>query len=278
MTQALETPNPNAVQGANTMNDTLGKIDQILSQMPPITLEEMKVIKLMNRIDKKYIVNVNQLPIILRMAQNDYYVQETDNLRRFLYKSCYYDTIDDQMYTMHCNGKLTRQKIRVREYVSSNLTFLEIKSKSNKGRTSKVRIKVPNTNVLDLEEGRNYIDEKSRYNHSGIRPRLKNQFYRITLVNKGKTERLTIDVNIEFENCLTGDKNGNSQLCIIELKRDGNVPSPFLNYFMQLRIKAKGISKYCYGMMLTDPHLKRNRFLPKLRYIDKVTKHNIANN
>lgn len=253
------------------MKEILDKIDQILGEMPPITLEQMKVIKLMNRIDKKYIVNVEQLPLILEMAKNDYYVQETDDLRRFLYKSCYYDTVDDQMYTMHCNGKLTRQKIRVREYVSSNLTFLEIKSKSNKGRTSKVRIKVPDTNVLQQEEACNYIDEKARYNHGEIRPRLKNQFYRITLVNKGKTERLTIDVNIEFENCLTGDRNGNKKLCIIELKRDGNVPSPFLDYFMRLRIKAKGISKYCYGMMLTDPTLKRNRFMGKLRYISKVT-------
>lgn len=253
------------------MTETLDKIDHILAEMPPITLEQMKVIKLMNRIDKKYIVNVNQLPLILEMAKGDYYVQETDGLRRFLYKSCYYDTVDDEMYTMHCNGKLTRQKIRVREYVSSNLTFLEIKSKSNKGRTSKVRIEVPDTNVLEQETARNYIDEKSRYNHTAIRPRLKNQFFRITLVNKAKTERLTIDVNIEFENCLNGDKNGNKKLCIIELKRDGNVPSPFLGYFAKLRIKAKGISKYCYGMMLTDPTLKRNRFMGKLRYISKVT-------
>lgn len=253
------------------MAETLEQIDQILANLPPITLEQMKVIKLMNRIDKKYIVNVAQLPAILQMAKDDYYVQETDGLRRFMYRSCYYDTFDDQMYTQHCNGKLTRQKIRVREYVSSNLTFLEIKSKSNKGRTSKVRIKVPATNVLQQQEGCDYIDEKSRYNHADIRPRLQNQFYRITLVNKAKTERLTIDVNIEFTNCLTGYRGGNPQLCIIELKRDGNVPSPFLGYFAQLRIKAKGISKYCYGMMLTDPALKRNRFMPKLRYISKVT-------
>lgn len=253
------------------MKETLEKIDSILNEMPPITLEQMKVIKLMNRIDKKYMINVDQLPTILNMAKDDYYVQETDGLRRFLYRSCYYDTFDDKMYTIHADGKLTRQKIRVREYVSSNLTFLEIKSKSNKGRTSKVRIKVPDTKVLEQKEACDYLDENSWFNHTEIRPRLQNQFFRITLVNKGKTERLTIDVNIEFTNCLDGTKNGNPKLCIIELKRDGNVPSPFLNYFMKLRIKAKGISKYCYGMMMTDPNLKRNRFWQKLRYISKIT-------
>ncbi|MBQ0030144.1 MAG: polyphosphate polymerase domain-containing protein [Bacteroidales bacterium] len=253
------------------MEETLAKIDSLLDQLAPITLEEMKVIKLMNRIDKKYMIHIDQLPVLLEMAKNDYYVQETGAKRRFLYRSCYYDTHDDKMYNMHCDGKLTRQKIRVREYVYSNLTFLEIKSKNNKGRTSKVRMEVPDTDILHQDEAKNYVCTKSHYLDSEIRPRLKNQFFRVTLVNKGKTERLTIDVNIEFENCLDGTRNGNPKLCIIELKRDGNVPSPFLRYFAKLRIKPKGISKYCYGMMLTDSKLKRNRFKPKLRFIEKLT-------
>ena len=49
----------------------INEIDKILGEMPPITLEQMKVIKLMNRIDKKYIVNVEQLPTILRMPRRN---------------------------------------------------------------------------------------------------------------------------------------------------------------------------------------------------------------
>ena len=252
---------------------TLHCIDEKIDALPPITLEEMKVIKLMNRIDKKYMIDIDTLPTLLDMAKDDYYVQFTGGKRRFLYRSCYYDTPDAQMYIMHQNGKKTRQKIRVREYVYSDLTFLEIKNKNNKGRTSKIRIEVPDTDVQSQPVAVDFINMKSNYSNQQISPRLKNRFYRITLVNKRKTERLTIDVDICFHNCVTGNDATNPRLCIIELKRDGNQPSPFLDYFMRLRVKSKGISKYCLGMMMTDPALKRNRFKPKLRYIDKLTNH-----
>jgi hypothetical protein len=253
------------------MDKIIDKIDQLVDVMEPISLKEMDSIKLMNRIDKKYMINISRLPLLLQMAANDYYVQFTDGQRRFVYRSCYYDTPDADFYRIHQSGRLRRQKIRVREYVSSHLTFLEIKNKSNKGRTSKKRIEVPNTEVLDQETARAYIDANAEFGSSQIAKRLQNSFYRITLVNKKKTERLTIDIKINFENYVTGISNCNPDLCIIELKRDGNAPSPFLSYFAQLHIKGKGISKYCYGMMLTDPSLKRNRFKEKMRYIHKIT-------
>ena len=253
------------------MEKLLEKIDSQLDALAPITLEEMSCIKLMNRIDKKYIIRLDTLPLLLDMAKDDYYIQFTDGKRRFLYRSCYYDTDDAFYYNIHQNGRRVRQKIRVREYVYSNLTFLEIKNKNNKGRTSKVRIKVPEVDLNTNEEAQDYINKNSWFDFSQVKPRLQNQFFRVTLVNKAKTERLTIDMDIRFKSYLTGVENNNPDMCIIELKRDGNKPSPFLDYFSRLRIKAKGISKYCYGMMLTEMDLKRNRFKPKLRYIEKVT-------
>ena len=45
---------------------------------------------------------------------------------------------------MHQNKKLNRYKIRQREYLISDISFFEIKFKSNKGRTIKKRIKTKN--------------------------------------------------------------------------------------------------------------------------------------
>lgn len=253
------------------MEELIKKIDSQLDALAPITLEEMSCIKLMNRIDKKYIINLKTLPILLDMAKDDYYIQFTDGKRRFLYRSCYYDTDDAYYYTIHQNGHRVRQKIRVREYVYSNLVFLEIKNKNNKGRTSKVRIKVPDVNIYENPEAVEYLNANSWFTTEEVKPRLQNSFFRVTLVNKAKTERLTIDMCINFKSYKTGNECSNPEMCIIELKRDGNKPSPFLEYFSKLRIKAKGISKYCYGMMLTESSLKRNRFKGKLRYIAKVT-------
>ena len=245
-------------------------IDAKLAALDPITLEEMSGIRLMNRIDTKFLVNVRNLPTLLEMAKQDYYVQQIGDLRKAFYRTLYYDTPEATMYVVHQDGKLNRQKIRVREYVESNLMFLEVKKKNNKGRTSKKRITITDENVLHNEEAIAFLDEKSKFKMNEIDFRLRNSFFRITLVNKEKSERLTSDFNINFENCVTGVKNTIPKLCIVEVKQDGNAHSHFKDYLASLRIKKRSISKYCLGMVLTDPSLKYNRFKEKIRYINKL--------
>ena len=87
----------------------------------------MESVKLMNRIDTKYTVPMSVLPAILQAAQEDYYAQEIDGKRIATYDTMYYDTATLDMYIRHHDRQLTRQKIRVRQYVDSDLTFLEIK-------------------------------------------------------------------------------------------------------------------------------------------------------
>lgn len=252
------------------MEAIFNEVSSILAEFDPISLEQMSGIKLMNRIDTKYLINVKQLPVLLRMAKDDYFAQEIDGSRIASYRTVYYDTQDAEMYVVHHNQKLNRQKVRMREYVGSDQFFLEIKNKNNKGRTKKVRIKMVDDVVESHPEAKDFIAEKSHYTMDVLSPRLQNQFKRITLVNKAKTERLTIDMNIQFHNFKTEDDGGIQKLCIIELKQDGNQYSPFRDYFSRLRIKQKRISKYCLGMVLTDQTLKSNRFKDKLFYIDRL--------
>jgi hypothetical protein len=260
------------------MADVIDEIDAILATFQPITLAEMSGIKLMNRIDTKYLIHINQLPILLKRATADYFVQEIDGLRKAFYRTVYYDTPGAEMYIIHHNRKLNRQKIRIREYVESNQAFLEVKNKDNRGRTKKIRIPVEDENVLNKIEAIEFINEKSNYQAEVLSQRLKNNFFRITLVNKEKTERLTIDVRINFSNCITGVENTLSDLCVIEIKQDGNTYSPFKDYLSDLRIKRKRISKYCLGMILTDSNLKQNNFKTKLIYIHKLLNYGVINN
>ena len=89
-------------------------------------------------------------------------------------------------------------------------------------------------------------------------------------MNRGKTERLTIDFNVQFHNLETGEKGKENELVIIELKRDGLVFSPIKQLLIQLRIKPFGFSKYCIGSLLTNKDLKRNLFKPKVIQIRKL--------
>ncbi len=249
-------------------------IDALISSFAPISLTEMKSVKLMNRIDTKYVIPLSLLPAVLEAAQMDYRIQENDGVRKAVYDTLYYDTVGLDMYVRHHNRHLTRQKIRVREYVSSNEFFLEIKRKNNHGRTKKKRIAIPAADALSLSPVMaEFIAEKSQYTAAQLVAQLRTQFERITLVNKALTERLTIDVGLHWYNEQTEQTAALPELVIIELKRDGNTPSPMLHILRDLRIKPFKISKYCIGTVLTNPNVKANRFKRKIRNIHKIINH-----
>jgi hypothetical protein len=147
---------------------------------------------------------------------------------------------------------------------------MEVKTKNNHGRTKKKRIEVCNMNLAD-EEKRQFLAKHLRYDVDSLVPALNNHFSRITLVNKAKTERLTIDSSLRFNNLQNGCERDMADLVIIELKRDGLVFSPVLEMLRQLRIHPHGFSKYCMGSALTcNGQLPVNRFKRKLIEVDKI--------
>lgn len=246
-------------------------MQDLLNLYAPISLEDMREIRLMNRIDTKFVTTVPVLMQLLEMAKDDYWAQEIDGERNLAYQTTYFDTLDYNMYYVHQSGHTNRQKLRFRTYVSSNLQFMEVKTKNNHGRTKKKRMKVVDTDITDSEK-LNFLQEHLRYNPDDLRPAIANSFNRITLVNKGKTERLTIDTDLQFNNLVTGTKRNMGKLVIVELKRDGLCYSPVLEMLRQLRVFPHGFSKYCMGSALTNDELKVNRFKQKLRDVERIVR------
>jgi hypothetical protein len=175
------------------------------------------------------------------------------------------------MYNQHQWNHANRQKIRFRTYCISGLQFMEVKTKNNHGRTKKKRMEVSDMDICEAEK-RTFLDKHLRYGADTLRPVLNNHFHRITLVNKAKTERLTIDSELHFHNLVSGTDKDMDNLVIIELKRDGLCYSPVLEMLRQLRIHPHGFSKYCMGSALTNAGLPVHRFKCKLREIDKIIK------
>lgn len=242
---------------------------KLLSDFDPISLEEMSCVKLMNRTDTKFVANMAKLCQLLEMAQNDYYVEEIDGSRNLEYDTTYFDTMQFDMYNQHQWNHTNRQKIRFRTYCISGLQFMEVKTKNNHGRTKKKRIEVTDMNLCEQEKC-DFLGKYLRYGVETLQPALNNHFSRITLVNKAKTERLTIDSALRFHNLVSGVDRDMGDLVIIELKRDGLVYSPVLEMLRQLRIHPHGFSKYCMGSALTNSELRINRFKRKLIEIDKI--------
>lgn len=249
-------------------------IVDLIGGFEPISLEQMKDIRLMNRVDTKYVTNTGSLARILALAESRYYMQQTDGIRCSHYTTDYFDTDDLNMYNVHHAGRATREKIRVRSYADFGLSFFEIKKKNNKKKTNKKRISVtPDFNIAqqDIVE---FMAEHSRYAGQNIKKSLSNDFYRITLVNHGRTERVTIDYDLKFYNHRTAASRSLNDIVIIEVKRDGNTFSPIRDILRSCRVMPVSISKYCIGQVVTDPSLKRNRFKAKLKMMDKLTNYN----
>ena len=72
----------------------IDRITERANKLPPISLEEMSGIKLMNRTDTKYVATINQLLGFLQAVEGKYYIQEINGLRIASYHTTYFDTED----------------------------------------------------------------------------------------------------------------------------------------------------------------------------------------
>lgn len=232
------------------------------------SLSEMDSVKLMNRIDIKYIFSIALLPEILLSITENYHVLEIENKFMSSYRTLYFDTPDFNLYLQHHNGKLNRYKIRYRNYIETDQIFFEIKFKTNKGRTLKNRITSQEISDRITESYKLYLEENTPYKPEAFIPALWVYYYRITLVNKCENERLTIDVDLRFSNAQK--ECAYPGLVIAELKKEKSGYSPFKKAMQNKKIEAISISKYCLGVISTNENIKTNRFKPQLKIINKI--------
>lgn len=243
-------------------------IQHILAGFEPITLSEMDNVKLMDRTDTKYTFHVSGLDALLHEAMPYYKILSVENNRISRYKTLYYDTEAFDLYNKHHSGKLNRYKIRHRTYVESELGFLEVKFKNNKGRTIKTRVKEKDYATIQPGKSFDFLKAQLPFCPTTLIPRIWINYSRITLVNKSSAERLTIDLNLEFK---TSDATRNmGQLVIAEVKQDSKAPSPFVAILKKKHIREGSISKYCFAVASSFNGVKSNNFKQKLSQVNKL--------
>jgi hypothetical protein len=113
--------------------------------------------------------------------------------------------------------------------------------------------------------------EKSYENAKSLHATMSNSFSRITLVHKEKTERLTFDLNIQFQD--SSETKSLTNLVICELKQGAtNRSSIFYQITKKRLIRPLRVSKYCVGMMnfYSALELKQNRFKKKTLSLNKI--------
>lgn len=228
----------------------------------------MDGVKLMDRTDTKFTFHIDELPALLQQATQFYRVLDVEGNRISRYKTLYFDTEDFDLYNQHHSGKLNRYKIRHRTYVESNLGFLEVKFKNNKGRTLKTRIKENEVPNLNSGKALAFLKKMLPFSPLELLPKIWINYSRITLVNKTSAERLTLDLNLEFEK--DDRRQVLNQLVIAEVKQDSKIASPFVAMMRARHIRQGSISKYCFGVACSFPEVKKNNFKQKLSTVNKI--------
>ena len=240
----------------------------IVSDFSPISLKEMDGVKLMSRMDTKFVFKIEKLPSLLEKMTPFYRVLEINGKFIHDYKSLYFDTNARKFYIDHHNSRVNRNKIRFREYVESGLTFLEVKLKNNKRRTIKKRMKVDAISKELSKKHREYI-EKIIGKPLQVSAKQWINFSRLTFVHKTQKERLTIDINLSFEN--EKESGDLRDIVIAEVKQERmSRKSDFMRIAKEMSILPMRLSKYCISTMQLWKNIKQNRFKKKQLFINKL--------
>ncbi len=242
------------------------KMKEILNKFDAISLEEMDNVKLMNRVDSKYIMPINKLNKLLDEILPYYKILEIDSNRLMSYKNNYFDTPDYQFYFAHHNGKLNRYKMRIREYAESKTVFTEIKFKNNKKKTKKKRIL---NNEHTTQEIELFVNQHLPIPNSELKKMIDIDFQRFTLVNKTRSERATIDINLHFSN--ENKEHFLYKTVVVEIKQESyNAASELIKALRNIKVRPKRMSKYCIGTALLNDKMKQNKFKQRIRIINKI--------
>ena len=235
----------------------------ISNKFSSTSLEQLNQMALDNRVDSKYVLPQKILANILEYLSNDYSILTVDDENIFTYENTYFDTADRYFYQSHHNGKLNRQKLRLRRYKESDLCVLETKLKTNKSRTIKQRIPI---NQYEQKGIINFINEHILSTKDSLLPKLFNNYRRMTFVHRQKDEKVTIDFNLGFENPDNGWQYHIENYFIVEVKTKAKVHcSEFALYCKKNSLRRKRFSKYCMGTCLTNNNeFKKNNFKKKL--------------
>lgn len=231
----------------------------------------------LKRIDKKYLLNVNQFADILNELKKDFKVLEIKGKKIFSYDNIYMDSDDYLFYNQHQDRKNSRTKVRTRYYIDSNLAYFEYKQKIN-WVTNKYRYEFPSEEHGFMTKGKKRFFEwvwQSNYNGEiapKITPSIQTKYKRITLVSNDGSERLTIDFAIKTNNLR--DKKSKEvnlkNLVIIESKSLGDECKSTEIMEKHSITEAKSCSKYSLWVVYSGLAKKFDTFKETMEKIKQI--------
>lgn len=250
--------------------DSVGPVvGAAVAALRPIGLGELvERAELLTRLDRKYMLPVTDLPLVLGGLDEDARVLEVEGLRRFAYRSLYFDTPEMDGYLGAARRRRRRFKLRIRTYLDSGQHFFEVKTRGPRGTTVKQRIPYEGDPWRLDGEARAYADHvlgEAGINARHLRfvPALTTLYRRTTLFLPGSGSRLTVDTGLTW--ALPGGAELRApERAIVETKA-GRAGCGADRLLWSLKHRPCSVSKYGTGLAALRPELPANRWLPVLR-------------
>ncbi|TMR98385.1 polyphosphate polymerase domain-containing protein [Nonomuraea basaltis] len=238
--------------------------------LSPIGLDELvERASLLTRLDRKYILPMADLPIVLGGLADDVKVLEIDRRREFGYRSVYFDTPDLDGYLAAARRRRRRFKLRIRSYLDSDRHFLEVKTRGRRGVTIKNRIPYAGDHGRLGPDARAYartVLAEARIHTGPLRfvPVLTTCYRRTTLYVPGTASRVTIDTGLTWA-LPDGATIETPDHAIVETK-SARAASEVDRLLWSLKHRPRQVSKYGTGLAALRPDLPSNRWHPLLRH------------
>jgi VTC domain len=248
------------------------RADILLSrQFSPVTLATLNAkAEMLRRRDNKYVIERPVMQAALHEFAGRFDVLEIDGRRAFTYDTCYFDSPDFACYKDHHRGRRQRVKVRIRNYLESNICFVEVKLKDKRGETIKKRLKHDPTlfNELDsraLEFVKSCYRDlyRKEFPYTLVRA-VEMRYKRVTLVAKDGGERMTIDNKLRFMSGHSTQLVPDDKFIVETKSSNGNGIADKVLRSLH-RHPSKHCSKYCTATAVLNTDVKTNNFRTVMR-------------
>ncbi|MCG5464989.1 polyphosphate polymerase domain-containing protein [Micromonospora sp. NPDC053740] len=224
-----------------------------LATLTPIALAEViDRAALQCRVDRKYVIAVDELPHLLDHLTPYARVLDIDGERSFRYESVYFDTPCLASYHCAAYRRRRRFKVRTRTYLDSAQCWLEVKISGARGQVTKHRLPYLAEDRRTVRSGRGFVNEVldresilSNLTGSPLEPVLVTSYRRSTLLLPATASRVTIDTGLTWQD---GDRTLRLPgIAVVETKTS-SAPSLVDRALWQRGTRPVRISKYATGL------------------------------
>lgn len=226
--------------------------------------------ELLTRVDRKYVLSVEDAAHIVGSLDPSTRVLEIDGARDFAYESVYFDTPDLLSFRMAAQPRRRRFKLRTRAYLDSGGCYLELKTRGARGFTVKERAEYD-------PDARHALTEAARHDTADalaaigiasdrageLDATLVTRYRRTTLLLAGGAARATLDTGLCWIDA-GGGRMERPGMAIVETKSASSA-SGLDRLLWRHGHRPATVSKYATGLAALRPQLPRNRWARLLR-------------